>query len=382
MNKLLIHISRDLLIKSIQHVFKALSNNNQGILSGLYIYAGKEEVVFRGSNTSLTVQYKACITDSKIHIFNEGSIVCPAKYLYEIIRKLNDGNVILEVNEQLILSITSGNTRVCLSGMSPIDYPFIPTQNHQQTGNGIDVSCNSLKYLIKQVAGACSTSEGKPVLTGVSLEVQGNQLTMTATDGVIRMATGSICIKNGMGFSGSAVIPGVNLIEIVKLLDDDDHGMVTIQCSPHEIRFITQNQLIESVLIEGLYPPTRNLVPTSHVSEIILNIKSFRQMIDRVFVLADYHLITMHISEKKLELISSTAEIGDVRDTLFLEDKNGVNFSTTINGKYLLSTLRCIESDSIRIRFTGTKSPLVLLPVLEDSRWLFLLNPVMRRINI
>ncbi|MFE6076319.1 DNA polymerase III subunit beta [Paenibacillus sp. NPDC057886] len=379
---MLVHLSRDLLARSIQHVFKALSNNSQGILSGLYIYAGSKEVIFSGSNVSLTVQYRACISDSKIHIFKEGSIVCPAKYLYEIIRKLNDGNVVLEVNEQLILSITSGNTRVCLSGMSPIDYPFTPTPYHQHTGNSIDVSCSSLKSLIKQVAGAVSTSEGKPILTGVSLKVQGNLLTMIATDGVIRMATRSICIENGRGFSGSAVIPGVNLMEIVKLLDDEDDGMVTIQLNHHEIRFIAQNQIIESMLIEGLYPSTRNLIPTTYVSEIILNIKSFRQVIDRVFVLADYHLITMHISEKKLELISSTAEIGEVRDVLLLKDKNGENFSITINGKYLLSTLRCIESDSIRIRYAGTKSPLVLLPALDNSTWLFLLNPVMTRINV
>lgn len=380
MNQLLVHISRDLLAKAIQHVYKVVSNNSRvPTLSGLYISAGSEGVIFTGSNTSLTVQYKVCITDSRVHILNKGRIVCPAKYLYEIIRKLNDGNVILEVNEQLMLTITSENTRVCLSGMSPIDYLFIPPQYHQQAANRINVSCNLLMSVIKQVAGAASTSEAKPILTGVSLEIQENQLTMIATDGVIRMATQSICIKNEGGFLGSAVIPGENLKEIAKLLGDDDLASVTIQLNYHEIRFMTHSLLIQSVLIEGSYPSTRNLVPTSHVSEIVLNIKSFRQLVDRVSVLSDYHLITMDVSENKLELISSTPEIGEVRDVLLLEDKNGENFSITINGKYLLSTLRCIESDSIRVRFAGRKSPLVLLPALEDRAWLFLLTPVMTR---
>ena len=380
MNQLLVHISRDLLTKAIQHVYKAVANNNPvPILSGLYIYAGSEGVVFSGSNTSLTVQYKACITDNKVHILNKGRIVCPARYLYEIIRKLNDGNVILEVNEQHMLSITSGGTRVSLSGMSPVDYPFIPTQHDQQAANSINVSCNVLMSVIKQVAEAASTSDAKPIWTGVLLEIQGNQLTMIASDGVIRMATRSICIENEGGFSGSAVIPGVNLMEIAKMLGDDDLAKVTIHLNHHEISFMTQIMMLKSVLIEGGYPSTRNLVPNSHVSEIVLNIKSFRQMVDRVSVLANDHLITMHVSERKLELISRTAEIGDVRDVLLLEDKNGENFSITINGKYLINTLRCIESDSIRVRFTGTKSPLVLLPALEDKEWLFLLSPVMTR---
>lgn len=128
-----------------------------------------------------------------------------------------------------------------------------------------------------------------------------------------------------------------------------------------------------------MYPSTRNLVPTSHVPEIVLNIKSLRQMVDRVSVLADYHLVTMHVSENKLVLTSSTPEIGDVSDVLLLEDKIGENFSITINVKYLISTLRCIESDSIRVRFAGRKSPIVLLPALEDRACLFLLTPVMTR---
>ncbi|MFS0868500.1 DNA polymerase III subunit beta [Paenibacillus xylanilyticus] len=380
MNKLLVHLSRDVLAKAVQHVFKAVSNHRHAPnLSGLYIYAGNEEVIFSGGNTSLKVQYKVCITDRKTQIMKKGSIVCPAKYLYEIIRKLNDGNVILEADEQLVLSITSGNTRVCLSGVSPMATAFIPPQHHQESTRGIDVSYNVLKSVIKQVAEAASTSEAKPILTGVLLEIQGNQLTMIATDGVVRMAKRTICIENEGEFSGSAVIPRANLMEIAKILDDEGLAKVNIQLNPYEISFMTHSHLIESVLIEGYYPSTKNLVPSSYVSEIVLDIQLFRKVVERVSVLADDNLITMHISEKKLELISSTAEIGDVRDVLFLKDKVGENFSITINGKYLISTLRCIESDTIRVRFTGSKSPFVFLPDLEDRSWLFLLTPVMTR---
>ena len=111
------------------------------------------------------------------------------KYLFEIIRKLEDGKVTLEVNEHLVLSISSENTRACLSGMSPIEYPFIRPPYYHQSANYINVSCNLFISVINQVAGATSTSEAKPILTGVSLEIQGNQLNLIATDGVIRMAS-------------------------------------------------------------------------------------------------------------------------------------------------------------------------------------------------
>lgn len=377
---MLVHISKDLLTTALRHVYKAILNNSPiPLLSGIYIHAGSDGVVFSGSNTSLTIQYKADIQDASVRVLKTGGIVCHAKYVYELVRKLNEGSVVLEVNEQLTLQISSENTQVRLSGMTTIDYPSISPLNQHEAVQSIRVPSNLLISIIKQVAGTVSTSETKPILTGVLLVVQGNLLTMIATDGVVRMATRSIAIENIVGFSGQVVVPGTNLLEISKLLVEDDSEIVTIQLQNHQIRFITRCLLVKSVLIEGFYPSTRDLVPSHYASEIIVNMRLLRQTVYRVSVLADYSLITMQVSELKLDLISNTPEIGEITDAVPLEAIRGENFRITINGKYLISTLRLIETDSIRIRFGGKKNPIILLPVLEDSSWLFLLTPVMTR---
>ncbi|CAM3683509.1 MULTISPECIES: DNA polymerase III subunit beta [Paenibacillus] len=379
MSPLLIHISREILVKAIQHVYKAVSNNSRGTrISGIYIFAGSEGVVFRGSGTSLTVQYKACSSDRKVRVLNQGSIACQANYFYEICRKLIDDIVIIKVNEQGLLTITSGSTQVRLNGMFLRDSPFLSTRDHQQSTH-LHVSCNRLVTMIKQVAGVASTTDTKPIFMGVSLEIQENQLTMIATDGVVRMAKCSISIENDTRGIASAVIPGANLIEIAKMLGNDDFTHVMIELSHSEIKFMTPNLLIKSALIDGSYPSTQRLVPHFHVSEVVLNNKSFKQLLDRVSVLADHHLITMHVSGGKLSLLSNTAEIGDVSDVLHLDKQFGEDFSITINAKYLISTLRCIDEDHIRIRFTGSRRPIMLLPVLEESKWLFLITPVLTK---
>lgn len=380
MSPLLIHISREVLVKAIQHVYKAVSNNSRGTrISGIHIFAGSEGVVFVGSGTSLTVQYKVCIPDRKVQILNQGSIACQANYFYEICRKLIDDIVVIEVNEQRMLKITSGNTQVRLNGMFLGGSTLLLPIDHQQTTNHLQVSCNRLVTMIKQVAGAASTTDTKPIFMGVSLEIQENQLTMIATDGVVRMAKCSISIDNDMRGIASAVIPGANLLEIAKMLANDDITHVTIELSHSEITFMTPNLLIKSALIDGLYPSTQRLVPHLHVSEVVLNNKLFKQLLDRVSVLADHHLITMHVSGGKLSLLSNKAEIGDVSDVLHLDKQSGEDFIITINEKYLISTLRCIDEDHIRIRFTGSRSPIMILPVLEESKWLFLLTPVLTK---
>jgi len=377
---LLIHISREILVKAIQHVYKAVSSNGRGtMISGIYIFAGSDGVIFSGSGTSLTVQYKVCTSDRKVRILSQGSIACQANYFYEICRKLMDDIVIIEVTEQRMLYITSGSTQVRLNGMLNIDTPLLSPKNHQQTTYHILVPCNLLVSMINQVSGVASMTDAKPIFMGVYLEIQGSQLTMIATDGVVRMARCSIPIENDTGWTGISVIPASSLIDIAKMLTNDGFTDVAIELNHYEIRFTTPNLLIKSALIEGLYPSTRSLVPRFHVSEVVLNNKTFRQLLDRVSVLADHHLITMQISEGKLRLLTNTAEIGDVSDVLDLEEQSGENFSITINGKFLISTLRCIDEDYIRIRFTGSRSPILLLPVREERDWLFLLTPVMTK---
>ncbi|MBP1894073.1 MULTISPECIES: DNA polymerase III subunit beta [Paenibacillus] len=377
---MLIHISRELLVKAIQHVYKAVSNNGRGsMISVINILVQNEWIFISGTGTSLAVQYKVCTSDSKVRIFNQGSITCQANYLYEISRKLVDDIVIIEVIEQRILYITSGSTQVRLNGMLHTDIPFFSQNKYQQTTNQFIVPCNLLVPMIKQVAGVASTTDAKPVFMGVCLEIQGSQLTMIATDGVVRMARCSIPIENDAGWTGISIIPATSLIDIAKMLTNDGFTDVVIELNHYEIRFMTPNLLIKSAVIEGLYPSTRNLVPHIHVSEVVLDNISFRQLLDRVSVLAGYHLVTMQISEGRLTLLSNTAEIGGISDELDLKEQSGENFSITINGKFLISTLRCVNEDYIRIRFTGSRSPILLLPVREERDWLFLLTPVLTK---
>ena len=55
-----------------------------------------------------------------------GSIVLPARFFGEIIKKLPQNTFTLETNDQLQATITAGSAAFTLNGLSAHDYPQLP----------------------------------------------------------------------------------------------------------------------------------------------------------------------------------------------------------------------------------------------------------------
>ncbi len=132
----------------------------------------------------------------------EGSILVPAKRLYEIVRELPDLPVRVEQTD-LTLTLSCERCVFKLPGIDVEDYPQMPTPA-QDTGseedspestpvNSIKLKAFSLLRAIDKVAFAISTDESRPILCGVLWEVSEDGMKLIATDGhrLALMSTGS-----------------------------------------------------------------------------------------------------------------------------------------------------------------------------------------------
>lgn len=375
---MLVHVTKDSLINALQHVLKAVSANNSiPILTGINIQAHANDLIFTASNASMTIQYTIPQDPSSMTVQRAGGIVVPARYFYEIIRKFNDGVVTLEIKEQLILTITSGNSQIRLCGMDSAEFPSI---NNVESRPVLKLSVKNalFKSSIKQVATAASTSETRPVLTGVCFEYHDESLNLIATDG-IRLAFRTIHIENRANAATNVIIPWKNLYEAARIMDGEDNT-TEIEVGVNQIRFIANNVQVQSALIEGVYPSIKNVIPKSYLSEVIVETAFLLNAVDRATVLAGESIIRIVAASNKLDLLSKTAEIGDVQDEVPLKEMNGEDFVISLNGKFFIDILRCVDSEYVSLRFTGKASPIVIQPFDNSSSTLFLIPPV-RTVN-
>lgn len=375
---MLVRISKVTLLNALHHVLRAVSPNRAiPILSGLYIHVNRNEIGFTASNTSLSIQYTVS-QDHQSMIYKTGSIVVPARYFNEVIRKLNTDVITLEVKEHLILTVTSGYSKTRLCGMDAEEFPNI---SHRENGHSINFRIKNavLKSSIKQVAIFASTSEMRPVLTGVSFDYNDGSLSLLASDG-IRLASKTIHIGNitPNTLSTKIIVPAQNLYEVSKMMRSDD-GTIEIDVGENQISFRSDELQVKSVLISGAFPAISNVIPQSYSAELLVDTSRLLHAVECVSVLAGESIIRLTATKGSLELSSRTAEIGDIQDEVPLLQMIGEVFSLSLNGKFLMDIIRSIDSQLVKLRFTGKDSPVVIVPEEQVSSTLFLITPVRTR---
>ncbi len=151
-----------------------------------------------------------------------GSIVLQAKYFPEIVRKVPMNAVEIESDAQLNVTIRSGSAEFKLNGQDAEEYPQLPKLHSEDS---FELPADLLKNVIKETVFAVSTQETRPLLTGVNVRVQEDQLHFVATDSH-RLASRQIPVSTNeaaLGFQ-NVVIPGKSLTELNKILDENQES--------------------------------------------------------------------------------------------------------------------------------------------------------------
>ncbi|NJP38847.1 DNA polymerase III subunit beta [Alkalicoccus luteus] len=373
-------IQRDVFVQNIQHVSKAISSRaSMPILSGLKMVAFDEGVTLTGSDSDISIEAYIPAEDGDnqiVDIERPGSIVLQAKYFADIIKKLPETTVEVSVNDQNVTKISSGSSEFNLNGLDPDEFPRLP---EVEQGNAFQLKTDLLKALIKQTAFAVSTAETRPILTGIHWGLEEGKLMCTATDSH-RLAMREAALEDSpadMEFS-NVVIPGKSLSELSKILDDTE-DTISVTVTDNQCLFKTKNILFFSRLLDGNYPATKNMIPTSSKTEVQVQAKKLLAAIERALLLSrdgKNNVVNLKsIGESTLEITSVTPEVGKVTEEVACDSFNGEELRISFNGKNIIDALRVIESDDVTIQFTGAMSPFIMRPADRDYM-LHLFSPV------
>ncbi len=371
-------IQRDYLVRSVQDVMKAVTSRTTiPILTGIKISVSNEGVTLTGSDSDISIQSfipKEEAGDEIVEIKETGSIVLNARFFSEIVKKLPTDFVEIEVLNHLQTNIRSGKSEFNLNGLDAEEYPHLP---QVEEDNKFQIAADLLKAMIRQTVFAVSTSETRPVLTGVNWKVENTELTCIATDSH-RLALRRANIESENGGNYNVVIPGKSLNELSKILDDTNE-LIDIIITENQVLFKTKHLLFFSRLLEGSYPDTSRLIPSDSKTDVIVNTKDFLHAIDRASLLAREgrnNVVKLStIENDHIEISSNTPEIGKVVEEVQSGSIEGEELKISFSAKFMMDALKALEGTDIKINFTGAMRPFVIRP-LEDETTLQLILPV------
>ena len=368
-------IKKEVLMEAINKVSKAISSRNViPVLAGIKFELTSKKLVLTASDNDITIQtFINCDDEEIIKVKEEGSIIIQGKYISDIVRKLPDKYINIEVVDELKILIYTENSEFNLNGISESEYPNIDLG---ESKSHIELSPSVLKEIVNQTAFATSIDENKAILNGINFNITGDMLECNATDSY-RLARKVIKLDKVSKENQNIVIPSRNLVEFTRIIDESDE-MIEIHIFNNKILFKYQNLLFQSRLINGTYPNTSNLLPKDYLVKLHFNINQFYDVVDRVSILTsdkDKNTVTLETDGNNLIMKSSSAEIGRVEEKMTITKDQDIDVKVSFSSKYMMDALKSFNTETVELHFVGEIKP-ILLKSSEDETLTQLVLPI------
>ena len=353
-----IRIKKEILLENLNKVSKALSTKNLiPVLAGIKFDLNLDGLTLTASDNDITIQSFIPNQNDDMEIEEEGSIIIQGRYILDIVRKLPDKMINLEVFDELKVIISTENSEYNLNGINKSEYPNI---NLELNKNPIYLNSKVFKDLVNQTAFAASTDESRPPLTGLNFKIIGDTLECNCTDSY-RLARKVLKLNNTVETDYNIVIPSKNIIEVSKLLTDDDLD-IELHIFNNKILFKYDNILFQSRLINGTFPNTANLLPKESMLKITVDVNDLYNVIDRVSILTsdkEKNVVTLETNGNILTMKSSSAEIGRVEEKMHILKDKDEDITISFSARYVMEALKVLDTEKCEISFVGEVNPII-----------------------
>lgn len=356
----------ELLNKAITNVSLAVSpKSNLAALEGILLQAHKDTITLMGYNLELGIT-----TSLKAKVEEIGEIVIPAKLFSEIIRKTESQEISIYSDNRFLVEIKGGVSQFTILGISPLEFPELP--NVGENTIILKLPQNTLRSMISQTIFAVATTDAKPVHTGCLFNLEKDQITVVAVDGFrLALRKEKTQTKDPIKF----IVPGKNLGDLLKLLEDND-DLLELQISKRHILFTTEQYSVISRLLEGDFLDYIAAIPKEISTTVEISTRSMINSIERTSLLISDRLkspLRIEFGNNLVKMSCSTT-IGKAYDECSCVSQ-GPETEMGFNNRYLMDALRNTDTDMVRLEISGPLSPMKVLPP-EGDHFLFLVLPM------
>ena len=356
-------IKKNILLENLLNTAKAISSKNLiPILTGIKFELNDEGLYLSASDSDISI--RTFIEKSKItEVVQTGSVVISGKYIVEIIRKLPDTDITIEVIDGYNMIIQTTGSEFNLNGIDPNEFPNLDLE---ETKNPIVLNPIVFKNIVNQTFFATSLSETRPLLTGINFKLSGDLLEVIATDSY-RLARKQIKLKDKYENDFDLVIPGKNLVELSRMLEEEKEN-VYMHIFNNKVLFKYKNIVFLSRLIGGTYPVSSNIIPNDFKIDVECNYSVLFDMIDRASLLTsdkDKNTIKLVLKNRELTISSNSPEIGKAEEKVSIE--NDANISISFSSKYMLEAIKSFNTEKIHMLMNNDNSPIIVKSDEETS---------------
>lgn len=360
-----IRVEREALADAVAWVARSLPNRPTApILAGMLLEADADGLTLSSfdSTTSAKVTLPAQVSD-------EGQVLVSGRLLSDIARSLPNKPVDLHADHSKV-ELTCGSARFTLQTLPVDEYPTLPDMP-SQTGT---VDASVFEKAVGQVFVAAGRDELLNVFTGVKVEIDGENLSLLATDRY-RMALKELTWNPASpGLEGNVLVPGKVLADTAKSMTSGE--TVTISLSTTEAEgeglagFVGEGakgtREATTRLLSQAFPKVRHLMDVQATVSVRVDTADLLAAVKRVALVAERNTpLRMRINEDHVTLEAATGDQAQAVEAIDAQvDITGDEQSITdagFNPHYLLDALTALDAPYAHFSFTLPGKPCLIM---------------------
>lgn len=354
------------LYQGVQTVSRAIAGRSSWpILNNILIQTESDHLRLTAFDLELGIE---CTVPA--NIIADGRLTVPARPIAEVLSTLPDMDVQISVDEQNAVNVKCEKSDYTLLGLPPEEFRELPDIPDDRT---FEISQAALHELIKHTIFAVSPDESRVMLTGILLELNGNEIRFVSTD-THRLAYRTSSVANAAG-EATCIVPKRALDEVGRMLGDEDSAVV-VSIADSQIKFVVNGVTIVSRLIEGQFPNYQRVIPTNCDKKLTIPTDEFLARVRRAWVVArdNANRLILRVENDTLAVTAESGDVGRAYEELEIV-KEGEDIEIAFNAKYISDFLSVVGSEGVFMELSGPLSPGIMKPVGRDD-YLYVLMPM------
>lgn len=341
-------INREALLGSLQQIVSVIEKRQtMPILSNVLLVIENEQLTMTG--TDLEVQLIA-----KLDLPNatSGSITVPARKFLDICRLLPAGSEIrFEQNEDKV-KITSNRSRFSLNCLPADNYPeFAEGELEHQ----FVINAGQFKRALDKTTFCMANQDVRYYLNGLLLHISNSKLELVASDGH-RLSIYEDQLEIATGFEARIILPRKGVLELNKLLDDNDVEL-KIEFSSSSIRIYIKHQIFSAKLVDSKYPDFSKVFQQAFLNPLHIDKAILKNALTRVAILSNekFKGVTFDINNERLKMSTHNPEHDEAEEELaVIYDDEPLSIS--FNAQYLSDTMSNLDGDTALLTIASDAS--------------------------
>jgi DNA polymerase-3 subunit beta len=362
---------REALFGQLQTVTRAASTRSAvQALSGVQVLATGGAIELRATDMEIGLRVPL-----EGEIVREGSVVLPARLVVDVIRALPGTDVSLELRPtEQDVEIVGGSANFHIRTLRSEDFPPFP----EPEGDRVLVPGEAFVATVNKVARSASRDETRPVLTGILVSANGDELRMVATDSY-RLSVKETKLEEALTGSFEANVPARALQELTRIVQHENAEQLAVSVRANQVVFEAGGVVLSSRLIDGQFPNYRQLLPDAYEHALRLAGGEISEVVRRISLLAQKNApLRLAFTEGELTVSARTPDVGEARETLpvpFAGEPLEIGF----NPEFLRDGLEAIENGDVVLKLISPLRP-GMIEAGDESGFQYLLMPI--RLNV